>query len=251
MGPPGRLRMRRRNWWACILAALALGVIAGPARAQSLYGPQGLFLHPTASLPPQGRLTPGILVLPQYNPVFKETRTWLSGSLDYGLTDDIEIGFTAVQVFNWDGRDPSFGGFAKFRILRETDVFPAIAVGFTGLEGGDVNSRIGFAAARKQFPLRGGRFLVAHVGVQYVAFGDGNEYDEFQPYAGLELGITSRLSVIAEGRFRQTHDFGTPLALTLAYRVDDRWRVAVTWANNGLSSHPMWGFGAGLSLGSR
>jgi len=231
------------------LAGLIL-LAAAPAGAQSLYGPEGLFLHPTASLPPKGRLTPGFLLLPQYNPDVKQTRTWLSGFIDYGVTDDLEVGFAAVKVFNWE-RDASFGGFAKYRLVREGATMPAVAVGFTGLGGGDVDTRIGFLAARKQFGIGKGRHIVVHAGVQYVDFVDGNPRDEFEPFAGLELGLTSRLSFIAEGRPRQTHDFGTPLALSLAYRVSDRWRLAVSWANNGLSSHPMWGFGAGLSLGSR
>jgi hypothetical protein len=236
-----------RRWLGC--AALAVGLMA-PASAQSLYGPEGLFLHPTASVPPAGRLTPGFLVLPQYNPEVKETRTWLSGFLDYGVTDDLEIGFAAVKVFDWE-RDASFGGFAKYRLVRETTTRPAFAVGFTGLGGGDVDTRIAFAAARKQFGIGQNRFLVVHAGVQYVVLVDGNERDEFEPFAGVELGLTTRLSFIVEGRPRQRHDFGTPLALTLAYRVSDRWRLAVSWANNGLSDQPMFGFGAGLSLGSR
>lgn len=235
------------------LLSLAGGLLllcAGPAGAQSLYGPGGLFLHPTATLPPKGRLTPGLLVLPQHNPEARATRTWLSGSLDYGLTDDIEIGFTAVKVTNWD-RDPSFGGFVKYRFLKEGILRPAVAVGYTQLGFGDVNTRTAFLAARKQISVGKRRLIVFHVGVQYAEEIDGVERDEFQPYAGIELGLTSRLSFIVEGRPRGNRDFGTPLALTLAYRVSDRWRLAVTWANNGLSDEPKFGFGAGLSLGSR
>ena len=80
---------------------------------------------------------------------------------------------------------------------------------------------------------------------------DGIGRHEFQPYGGLELGITSQVSFIIEGRPRMNAEFGTPLALTLAYKPSKNWRLAVTWANNGLSDEPMFGFGAGLTLGSR
>jgi hypothetical protein len=234
------------RWFTCALLVLWL---AAPASAQSLYGPGGLFLHPTASTPPRGQFTPSFLFLPQHNPAADSTRIWLSSSLDYGLTDNLEIGGTFLKVTGWN-RDPSFGGFIKYRFLDETETIPALAVGFTGLGFGDVNTRIGFFAARKQFN-RDGRFPVTlHLGVQYVDVVDGVEKDEFQPYAGVELGLTSRLSFIAEGRPRMTGEFGTPLALTLSYRVTRNWNFAVTWANNGLSDTPKFGFGAGFSLGT-
>src|SRR5439155_1408985 len=57
------------------------------AEAQSLYGPGGLVLHPAATVPPKGQLTPAVLLLPQHVrfPGAIKTRTWISGSLDYGL----------------------------------------------------------------------------------------------------------------------------------------------------------------------
>jgi hypothetical protein len=235
---------------AAITAVIVAAAAAAPASAQSLYGPGGLFLHPTASVPPKGQLTPGILVLPQHNPAFDSTRTWISASLDYGLFDDLEIGATWLKVAGWQ-RDPSAGGFIKYRFLRETEARPALAVGFTQLGGGDVNTRVGFLAARKQFRTGQRHPLTAHVGLEYADEVDGISRHEWRPYAGLEVGLGRRLSFIAEGRPRMRAEFGTPLALTLAYQPSERWRLALTWANNGLSDRPMFGFGAGLSLGSR
>lgn len=238
--------------WAAATAAAAMLLLGGsaPASAQSLYGPGGLFLHPTASMQERGRLTPGSLVLPQHNPDDRSTRTWLSGSLGYGLTDDLEVGLSAVKIAGWQ-RDPSFGGFAKYRLLRETPSRPALAVGFTQLGGGDANTRTAFLALRKQVATGRGPRVAAHLGVQYADEVDRISRHEFQPYAGLELGITARWSLILEGRPRMNREFGTPLGVTLSYRAGEDWRFALTWANNGLSDRPMIGFGAGLTLGSR
>jgi hypothetical protein len=87
--------------------------------------------------------------------------------------------------------------------------------------------------------------------VQYADEIDGISRHQFQPYAGVEVGLGRRLSFIAEGRPRMNAEFGTPLALTLSYQASRNWRFAVTWANNGLSDEPKFGFGAGFSLGSR
>jgi hypothetical protein len=232
------------------VALLLSLLLIGPASAQSLYGPGGLFLHPTASLPPKGQLTPSLLLLPQHDPEDHVTRTWISGSLDYGLLRDLEIGGTVLKVTAWN-RDPSGGGYFKYRFLRESATRPAMAFGFTGLGGGDVDTRIAFLALKKGFGAAGRHPITAHLGVQYADVVDGFSKHEFQPYAGVELGLTSRLSFIAEGRPRMSQEFGTPLALTLSYRVSRRWHLAVTWANNGRSDEPRFGFGAGLSLGSR
>lgn len=231
------------------ILSLTLGLVA-PASAQSLYGPGGLFLFPTASLPPQGQVTPGILVLPQHNPAFNSTRTWLSGSVDYGLTDKLEIGATVVKVGGWQ-RDASAGGFFKYRLLEEGPRQPALALGFTQLAGGDVNTRVGFLALKKSWAAGNGRPLIGHLGVQYADEMDGIARHEWQPYLGIEYGVTARLSLIAEGRPRMRAEFGTPIALTVAYQVSEDWRLALTWANNGLSDTPKFGFGAGISLGSR
>jgi hypothetical protein len=232
-----------------VIVSLSCFLFAAPASAQSLYGPGGLFLHPTASVPPKGQLSPSLLVLPQHNPDARSTRTWLSASLDYGLLENLEIGATYLKVAGWD-RDASAGGFFKYRLLQETASRPAVAVGFTGLSGGDVDARIGFLALRKQ--LSAGRHPVtAHLGVQYVDEVDELPKNELQPYAGVEVGLSSRLTFIAEGRPRMKGEFGTPLALTLSYAVASNWKLAITWANNGWSDEPRFGIGAGFSLGSR
>jgi hypothetical protein len=237
-----------------LLTALVLTAVgafsASPASAQSLYGPGGLFLHPTADVPPEGRLTPAFLILPQHNPVLDSTRTWETFSLDYGVSDDLEVGLTGITVAGWN-KDPSVGGFFKYRFMHETHNRPAAAFGATGLFAGELNTRAVFLAFRKQVGNLSKHPIVAHLGVQYVDVEDGLPRDEWRPYAGLELGLSSRLSFIAEARPRGDREFGTPLALTLAYKVSDNWRLALSWANNGQSDRPMFGFGAGFSLGAR
>ncbi|MFN3648164.1 MAG: hypothetical protein ACK47B_01185 [Armatimonadota bacterium] len=241
----------RRAWLVGLLSGgLLLAGGAGPASAQSLYGPGGLFLHPAAQPPPEGQLTPAILVLPQHNPAARSTRTWISGSLDYGLTPRLELTATYLKVAGWQ-RDASLGGSLKYLLQEETGGRPALAVGFTQLGGGDVNARLGFLAAKKSVGRAGRMPLTLHAGVQYVDELDGLSRHEFQPFAGFELGISSRLTFIAEGRPRMNAEFGTPLALTLSYRASRSWHLAISWANNGLSDEPRFGIGAGLALGTR
>jgi len=234
-----------------VLTVAALAGLVTHASAQSLYGPGGLFLLPTASLPPKGQITPAVLVLPQHNPQDGVTRTWESASVDYGATRSLEIGATVLKITTRES--PSEGGFAKYRFLDETASRPAVAVGLTMLGFGNADTRIGFLAMRKQ--LRGGKGtphpVIAHLGVQYVDIQDGILREEFQPYGGVEIGILPRLEFIGEAARPIKAEFATPFALTLAYRYSSGGRLALTWANNGRSSSPRFGVGAGISIGSR
>jgi len=231
------------------IAVLSL-VLAGPASAQSLYGPSGLFLNPSASLPPRDQLTPSVLVLPQKHPS-DATRTWISGTLDYGLTDDIEVGFTYLEVTNWKDTG-SFGGFGKFRLLKESKTRPAVAVGATQLAFGDFDTRTIFVAGRKEvYSIQGRHPVILHGGGQYFDRLDGIKRQSLRPFGGVEIGLDSHFSFVGEARAKMTGDVETPWGLTVLYRPNDQWRFAVTWSNNGQSTDPRFGFGAGLTLGSR
>lgn len=231
-------------------AALLSLALAAPASAQSLYGPGGLFLNPTASLPPRNQLTPSVLVLPQRHPS-GAVRTWLSVGVDYGVTDDIEIGLTYLEVFNWK-ETPSFGGYAKFRVMRETDRRPAIAAGFSQLAFGDVDARFAFVAAQKRLLDIADRYpLTMHLGGMYIDELEGIERQEAVPYGGLEIGLNRHFNFAIEARAKTDGDVSTPWGMTLLYRPNEDWRFALTWSNTGQSTDPKFGFGAGLTLGSR
>jgi hypothetical protein len=234
------------------LAVLCLSLAAAaPASAQSLYGPGGLFLHPSASLPEPGRLTPAILVLPQRNPTSDAVRTWFSTSLDYGVTKQIEIGLTYLEVFNWKDR-ASFGGYMKFKLLEESDGRPAIAAGFSQLAFGDFDASLVFLAGQKElFSIRDRFPVTAHLGGMYVDELDGIARSAFVPYGGVEIGLNDYFSFIAEGRTKMKGDESTPWGLTVVYKPNEDWKFALTWSNTGQSGSPRFGFGAGLALGAR
>jgi hypothetical protein len=251
----GAEAMRARLAVAVIGSLGLLLCVGREARAQSLYGPGGLFLHPTASLPPKGALTPAVLVLPQHNPLTGVTRTWVSGSLDYGATDDLEVGVTVLQITGLEA-GPSEGGFAKYRFVRESHTRPAVAAGLTVLGFGDADSRIYFMALRKQ--IAGGKgqsvgphAVVLNAGVQYTAIRDGIPREDLKPYGGMEIGLARRLTFIGEARPQGTAEFATPFALTLAYQYGRAGRLALTWANLGRSESPRFGIGAGIGIGAR
>jgi len=228
-----------------------LGFAVAGAQAQSLYGPGGLFLHPTADIPPRGQATLGAIVLPQKIPPTDGLHThptWGTISLDYGLTEDIEIGATNLMITDFS---PSWGGFFKYRFLREDKSRPAMAAGFTYTGSGGCDTRAGFVAARKQLTQNSSHPIIGHIGLQYIDILAGLDYDQFEPYGGFEYGLAPRWIVIAEARPRGKGDFKVSTALSLSYSYGKGNRLVATWANTGQSTQPRIGFGVGFTIGTR
>jgi hypothetical protein len=228
-----------------------LGFAVATAQAQSLYGPGGLFLHPTADIPPRGQVTLGAIVLPQRipeTPGLHTIPTWGTVSLDYGLTEDIEIGATNLMITDFS---PSWGGFFKYRFLRENGKQPAVAAGFTYTGFGDNDSRAAFLAARKQLTKNSSHPIIGHLGVEYINKLAGLPYNQFQPYGGFEVGLAPRWILIAEARPRGNSDFKVSTALSLSYQYGKGNRLVATWANTGQSTQPRFGFGVGFTIGTR
>ncbi len=224
--------------------------VAG-ARAQSIYGPGGLFLYPTADVPPQGQATLGVLVLQQRippTPPLHTNPTWGSTSLDYGLTPDLEIGATSLAITDFK---PSYGGYFKYRFLRGNASQPSMAVGATYSRSGDNSTRSAFLALRKQLNTDPAHAIIGHVGVMYINVLAGIPYNQYQPYGGVEWGLGKQLSLIAEARPRGKGDFKTSSALSLAYRYGRGGLLVVTYANTGQSTQSRFGVGIGYTIGTR
>jgi hypothetical protein len=234
-----------------LLCMALLGSPATVVNAQSLYGPGGLFLHPTADVPEKGQVTVGVIALPQHiHPTagLHTNPTWISGTVDYGLNDNIEVGFTSLGITHFD---PSFGGYFKYRFRRESSRMPAMAVGFTFSGFGECDGRAGFLALRKQLSTNDRHPIVGHVGLQYINVLGGLPYNQFLPHAGVEVGVARRLTFIAEARPRGKGDIKTSTALSLSYQYGKGNRLVVTWANTGQSVQPRFGVGVGYLIGTR
>jgi hypothetical protein len=234
-----------------LLCASMLACSVAGARAQSLYGPGGLFLHPTADIPPKGQLTLGAIVLTQRippTPGLHSTPTWGTVSLDYGLTPDIEIALTGLGITDFA---PSYGGSFKYRFLHESRSMPAMALGATYSEsnGAETDTKAVFLAARKQLTSGERHPITGHLGVQYIDKLAGLPYDQLLPHVGVEVGLDERWTLIGEMRPRGRSDFKTSTALSVAYKYGKGNRLVLTWVNTGQSTESRLGFGIGYTIG--
>jgi hypothetical protein len=240
------------------LVATLVTSAAPQAHAQSIYGPGGLFLNPSADLPEKGQITPAVLVMPQRLQQGGRL-TWSSYSLDYGLSDKWEIGTTYLKVNPGSGefKNGSAGLYAKYKVLAEVPRRrPALAVGGNFLEAGDSEARTAFAALRFSPTRPGAKHPAAlHLGAMYIDKLDGIKYREWAPFAGAELSLTDHLSTFAEVRPRLTPQNGATKgtfanrSLGLVWKPIQHFKFILVYGSNGWNDKSsQLGFGIGYAL---
>lgn len=255
-----------KNWLAPLCAlVLALTAIA-PARAD-IYGPGGLLLNPTADMAPRGEISPSALAIPQEGPgVLGGNRTLVSYGLNYGLSDNIEIGASQLRLNPSNGPkdDPSYGATAKVRVLRgKTDGRPDIAIGGALLRGGDFNGEFGFVATRFSTKVdsvgSGAGDDEAHLHLGLLWAGDlyGVKRNEVVPYAGVDLPLASKLRAFAEIRSRMDgvpvaqRDVQAPSAAGIIWNPTRGIKIVAAFATNGQSRKLRPSIGVGYTFGVR
>jgi hypothetical protein len=252
--------MRQTARFALLAAAASL-MLAGGARAQSIYGPGGLFLNPTADFPARGQITPSVLVIPQASgpSALGGKRTWYSYSLDYGVTERIEIGVTHLKVApgGTGFKDGSTGGSVKYKLVEgRPGNRPDVAIGAGFLTGGDVNASVQFVALRFTPKGMAKHPMHLHLGAFYA-----NVLNQFQrrnlvPYAGVDYQLSDSLILFGEMRARSTRpeaaaDVKPPSAIGLVWQPSSAIKVALAYANNGWSDSHKLAFGVGYRIGIR
>jgi hypothetical protein len=238
------------------MVAIVLGSLFGASSAwgQSIYGPGGLFLNPTADFPAKGQLTPAVLVLPQENALSKR-RTWMSYSVDYGLRGDLEIGVTHLKVN--PGQAGSTGGSFKYRLVQgRRPGAPDVAVGAGFLTGGDVNAAVVFTALRFTFEPYRRHAGHVHLGLLYADRLIGNQRRNTLPFGGLDVALTDNLTLFGEMRSRSTRpasaaDLKPPSAVGLVWSPTRLTKIVIAYADNGRSRIHKLSFGVGYRIGLR
>jgi hypothetical protein len=232
-------------------------------QAQSIYGPGGLFLNPTADSPAKGQLNPAFLLIPQDGPgVIGGRRTLTSYTLDYGVSDRLEAGITYLKVN--PGTDEfkhgSTGGFVKYKLVEgRTGGRPDVAIGASLVGGGDVDARTAFVALRyTPRQAQNSRHPVhLHAGLYYADKLYDIDRNDVVPYAGLDVRITKNVTGFAEIRAKMDgepsvlSDVKPPSAVGVVWQPGKNFKIAVAYANNGQSDHNKWSFGVGYALGFR
>lgn len=125
------MKLNKKNALA-VATGLCTSLIGLSAAAQTtpslnLYGGSGLIDMPSAQSQPDG----------QISGTFSWTETGTKVTLGFQLTNRLSLRFRYADLSDWtvNGEDEDRSFDAQFRILDETDVLPAVAIGFRDFTG--------------------------------------------------------------------------------------------------------------------
>lgn len=238
--------------------AVLVGLLLAPGVAYSggVYGPSGLFLHPTGYLPPDRRPTWGLTYFTQTRETATGKRSidWAPVFVDQRLSDRFEGGLVFVYQHALSDDLQSYGGFAKYQLSAEQDRRPALAVAVDYLSG-DLRTASAYLVASKQFGT-GDHPIRAHLG--YVVTrrsdlqGPGGRFHETDdaPYAGLEILLTPRLRLVGEVEAKMEFYTRTPMSVGLMWSPSENVGLGVGWLNTGRSSESRFFIGVGYKIKS-
>jgi hypothetical protein len=221
-----------------------------------VYGPSGLFLHPTGYLPPDRHTTFGATYFTQVRetPAGDVTTEWIPVFVDQRLTKRLEGGLVYLHQRVSSEDRTSYGGFAKYQLLPEQGSRPALALAADYLSG-DLRSASGYLVASKQFGT-GRHPIRAHLGYVVTrrsdlqgASGRFSETDD-APYAGLELFLTPKLRLVGEVEAKMKFYAEAPMSVGLMWTPERNVGLGIGWLNTGRSSESRFFIGVGYKIKS-
>ena len=230
------------------ISLLCLFFLCGRLPAQTVYGPGGLFIHPTTFMPERGDIDLNVSYFTQQIPPLRETE-WLPVSLTYGLAGRAELGALYVHRRAGARQGDSGGAFAKYQILADSSHTPAFALAGSWISG-DVKLASVSGVASHLFRSRGQPVLTVHAGVQWARRADiVTPEEDTGVFAGLEAPFSRQLSLVGEIGTRFRFDHSQTSAIGCMWTPSRQVRIGVSYINVGRSSENRFMVGVGYRLG--
>jgi hypothetical protein len=220
----------------------------GFARAQTAYGPGGLFVQPTAFLPPEHALNLNVSTFTQRIDG-RPSSQWIPASLAYSFTNRLEAGPLFVHRSFNGGEFLSGGAFAKYSLAPDRPNRPAIALAGSFLTGDVRLASVGLVASHA---FRSGDRTVfsLHAGGLWGRRDDiTRPGDSLSAFVGADLPLGREFSIIAEYGSRFSFDYKERSAYGVVWRPKRGPQIGVGFVNTGRSSENGFFVGVGYPLG--
>jgi hypothetical protein len=243
---------------AGVCALLLFAGAAGRASAQTLYGANGLFVHPTAYLQPKGTLNLNASFFQVDPGNGGALNNWIPMGVSYGVNESFNVGVTYLaRRFRPTGSSPyetgdSYGAFFRGQLSNGARDGTQVAVNLSFL-GGDVRQgAFQLVASRPLSQTARYGTVVGHAGLQLVRRDDRSGEDNDTSaglFLGVEVPVYTRLSVVAEGATKLSFDQKPATGFGVKYTSKSGTNVGVGYINPGRSRTNRFFFGIGFPLG--
>jgi hypothetical protein len=253
--------------------------VPGIVRAQSAYGPGGLFLIPSGLTPPAGSIGFGAMAGYQdmwAAPVPHE-HLLVSTNVAYSASDRLQVGMTNI-VMRDVTHSPSWGPFAKLRLAEETRRGPALAISGVWIHAGHWRTEAVFLSATKSFSLTDRIAGHVHAGAMHATWMNGintnwhpynprdpeavptaaqaRYFDPSRaiirqaPFAGIDIGFGEYVKVTAEARYRiiTDHPDSIPGFVGIVFAPHPLARLGFAMGSDGLGGDPEFKIGVGYNI---
>jgi len=224
-----------------LLVGLCVLLLA-PLHAQTVYGPGGLFVHPTASTSPAGTQAHLSWFTQEANGAVSR---WIPASLTYSPDGRMQYGGLFVSRRAGGRERPSAGAFAKYQIMRGSVLSPGIAVAGSYL-GGDVQQSSLSIVGSGRIPAT---TLTVHTGGQWARRADlPVSSDSFSRFLAVEASLGKGLRLVAESGSRFRFDREPASAYGLMWSSPRGYQLGIGWVNTGRSASHRFFIGAGVTI---
>src|SRR5579871_2272288 len=222
----------KRGWQNLFGIVLLMG-FGSVAQAQTLYGPGGLFIHPTAFTSPQGRFGLNVSYFTQL--VGSNTSTdWIPVSLTYSVSNRAEIGALFLERRFGEYRT-SAGAFVRYQILPDATSHPALAIAGSYLDG-DVKQSSVSAVFSHVFRHNGRTLLALHAGGQWARRSDIiDPSDGVSGFLAASVPLGSRFSLVGEAGTKFGFDRHETSAFGLTWQASKIIQLGIGFVNTGRS----------------
>ncbi len=242
------IRTTLKHLVAALLATAAVSI--SPAQAQSIYSPGGLFVHPTAFVPPAHKFS-------SYTAGFTQdeaggvNNSYYPVTFTYTPTDRLQVSALAVHHQASDeATHTHLGAFLKYQLLPDAATHPAFAI--TGSFVGHDHMESSAAAVTSHSFLRGDRALATlHLGAKWGRTkeqqGGANDFGGF---VGTQVPLSRQWNLVGETSTRLKFDRSSATSVGVMYHdAKSGLGISVGLVNGGRSSRMKFFFGVGVPLG--
>ncbi|HEV2471930.1 MAG TPA: hypothetical protein VGS41_04650 [Chthonomonadales bacterium] len=244
-----RIHASFRNLRAGTFLSLLL-LLAGhlPARGQTVYGPSGLFVHPSAYTSDRGAFGLNVSYFKQFlgNGIHAD---WLPVIATYGVTRKLEVGGIYVDRRFGKFDRGSQGAFAQYQLVPDSSTGPAVAL-VGSFIAGDLRQTTISAVASHTFGAGSKPGITLSGGLEWARRGDiPRPADAAGLFAGIEVPVGGGFRLVGEDGTRLSFDAAPASSFGAMWSGNGSMRLGVAFVNTGRSHTDGFFVGAGYTFG--